>query len=499
MNKFTRSILIAGLLIFILIISFISYVNYRSIHNILGDNFINIQQLVEDDLTQIIKNVNNTYSIAEQQLNQEMEEYSQLMLEKYRENPDVESWDLQALKEKMDDYEIYIINQDLEVIRTTFSNDLGLDFSQYSSFARVLRKRMKGDEFVVDRLDLSTTGGDIKKYSYMPTPDNRYLLELSIEVQERYPILENMNIYKDASELTEEYDQVEDISFYSVEMENMGVAKLRKDKKPFLDPDVPELEEKLSVEAIKQESVQKKVLKKNGYNVTKKFFPALISSSEDDQQWHSYVAGITYSDKVLLQEVRRNRDLFIVNGFIMVLAVLIFVIIVYYLLKKFEYIAYHDQLTDLLNRKAFLEKINDLIKDQPKKRRQTCIAFLDIDKFKDINDKYGHTTGDMVIKKVSSRLKEGLRKNDLLARMGGDEFIIAFSDISTRDEIINVIERIVKNFKNPLHIEEKEIEINISLGISVYPENGRDIEDLMKKADEAMYVAKRENKDFVLA
>ena len=478
-----------------LIIIYIFSNQYGNIKEVVEDKYQSQQQLVEKNILQTVNYIDDAYKIAEQQLNQEMRDYSEVMVEKYQKHPDVMSWDLKELQQLFPGYDIYIVNKDLKIIKTTYQEDLGLDFSKFGSFATVLRERMAGSEFKVDRIDLSTQAGEIKKYSYMPSPDNQYLFELSVSIEDQYPFFESLNLFKDAAALTKEYEMVEDIAFYSVEPLHYGVAKLRNSKRPYLNPDVPEFEEELARKAVINNSLQESSETIEGIQHSYRFFPALISSEENQQGWNSYVVGIVYNYQIMQQEIERHKYLFLINIVLLALLFSAFIAVVIYLLKQFEYQANHDKLTGLANRKYFIEDFKKLKEKTDFSRDNIGILFIDIDKFKLINDNYGHDTGDQVLKNIASRMKNSLKEKDLKARMGGDEFVIALADLSSKDKIIQVAKRLIGDLKKPLIINGEEIQVSISAGISFYPEDSNELETLIKNADTAMYKAKRENKE----
>lgn len=468
---------------------------YTSIKEVIIDKYDNRQQLVEKNILQTVNYINDSYKVVEQELNQEMKKYSQLMVDKYKDNPEVMDWDLEELKEDFQYYDIYIIDQDLKIIRTTNEVDLGLDFSKFGSFAGIVRDRLQGNSFEVDRIDLATQTGEVKKYSYMPTSDNQYLLELSIAVEDKYPSFEQLNMFKDAGELTAEYEMVEEIAFYSVEPVNYGVAKLRSSKKPYLDPDVPELQEELARQSVLTGEMQAADLEEGNLNYSLRFFPVIVSSEENKQGWNSYVVGITYNEQVMAAELNRHQYLFTVNILLMVIFFIAFIAVVIYLLNKFEHQANHDKLTGLANRKLFVEEFEKIKIEASKLESKAAIIFIDIDKFKEINDNYGHDIGDRVLEKIADRMQNSLKESDRLARMGGDEFVLALSDLSSREDAVKIIQRLIHNFKEPLSIDGEKIDISLSAGISFYPDDGKKLEELIKNADYAMYQAKRENKD----
>jgi len=409
------------------------------------------------------------------------------------------NWNLEELQQQFSGYDIYIVDQDLEIIKTTYQEDLGLDFSRFGSFATVLRQRMAGSEFEVDRIDLSTQTGEIKKYSYMPSPDNQYLFELSVSIEDQYPSFQSLNLFKDATALTEEYAIVEDISFYSVEPLEHQVAKLRNSKKPYLNPDVPEFEEELARQAVLQNDLQSSQGENGNNDLRYRFFPVLVSDQENEQGWNSYVVGITYNDQIMQVEIAEHRRLFVVN--IILLAVLFasFIAVVVYLLKKFEHQAYHDKLTGLANRKYFTEEFEALKQKADSSGSNIGLIFIDIDQFKAINDNYGHDVGDRVLESIAAKMKNNLKGEDILARMGGDEFLVALSDLNSKSEIIKVAKRLIKKLNGDLIIGDRKIKISVSGGVSFYPDESRELEILIKNADAAMYKAKRADDDLFVS
>ncbi|MFW5873644.1 MAG: GGDEF domain-containing protein [Bacillota bacterium] len=479
-----------------LVMIFIFTMQYSNIREVVEEKFEGQRQLVEKNIIQTMDYINDAYKIAEQQLNQEMKAYSRVMVEKYRENPEVMDWDLEQLKEEFVDYDIYIIDQNLEIIRTTYQEDLGLDFSKYSSFAKVLRERMEGSQFEADRMDLSTQAGEIKKYSYMPTPDHQYLLELSVSLPDKYPSFESLNIFRDASALTEEYEMVEEITFYSVEPAEYEVAKLRSSKKPYVNPDVPEFEEKMAQQAVLTNNMQKETRGVEGRQLDYRFFPVLNSEEEESTQgWNYYVVGIVYNDQIMQTEIAEHRRLFVVNVILLAVLFASFIAVVTYLLRKFEHQAYHDKLTGLANRKYFTEKFETLKQKADFSGSNIGLIFIDIDQFKAINDNYGHDTGDKVLESIAAKMKNNLKEEDIVARMGGDEFLVALSDLNSKSEIIKVAKRLIKELNDILVIGDEKIKISVSGGISFYPDDSRELEILIKNADSAMYKAKAKNKD----
>lgn len=159
--------------------------------------------------------------------------------------------------------------------------------------------------------------------------------------------------------------------------------------------------------------------------------------------------------------------------------------------EKIKYMAHHDELTGLPNRRLFKERFLQEIESARDMNKKTAIVFIDLDRFKYVNDTFGHTEGDRLLQQVSERLKRCLYSDkDLVARMGGDEFIFILPQKNSRESIHYHAQAILSSFEQPFIVNGFALHISASLGIAIFPDNGSDIETLMIYADSAMYKAK---------
>lgn len=163
--------------------------------------------------------------------------------------------------------------------------------------------------------------------------------------------------------------------------------------------------------------------------------------------------------------------------------------------KRMEHMAYYDQLTNIPNRQLFGLRMNQAIKVARKSGLLIGIIFLDLDSFKTVNDTIGHHSGDKMLIIIANKLTECLRKTDTVSRFGGDEFLIMLNNISSKDDIEVIVQKIVKQFEEPIFIEDQEFNITVSIGISEFPIDGTDKDTLIKNADIAMYQAKNNGKN----
>ena len=159
--------------------------------------------------------------------------------------------------------------------------------------------------------------------------------------------------------------------------------------------------------------------------------------------------------------------------------------------------ANYDSLTGLPNRKLGLEELENAIKKVKDKKHMLALLFLDLDRFKIVNDTLGHHIGDELLKIAASRIKSLLRPSDFVARLGGDEFIVITDIKNNKNNALNVVERVVSVFNAPFNIESFELHITPSIGVCIYPEDGKDSRILLKKADIAMYIAKKAGRNGV--
>lgn len=159
--------------------------------------------------------------------------------------------------------------------------------------------------------------------------------------------------------------------------------------------------------------------------------------------------------------------------------------------EKLQYQAMHDSLTGLPNRIMLLDKIKQAIHTSDQNHTLTALMFLDLDRFKLINDSLSHAVGDELLQETSSRLHATMRIEDTLARLGGDEFVLVFTNISHEHHIQKMAEKIHNLFLEPFSIAGRKVTVTASIGISIYPKNGTTVNALLSNADAAMYNAKK--------
>jgi diguanylate cyclase (GGDEF)-like protein/PAS domain S-box-containing protein len=163
--------------------------------------------------------------------------------------------------------------------------------------------------------------------------------------------------------------------------------------------------------------------------------------------------------------------------------------------EKIQYLATHDSLTGLPNRSMFSQLLNHAIQAARRYQRQFAVLFIDLDRFKIINDTLGHEAGDQLLQEIATRLKQPLRAVDIVGRLGGDEFIILIEEVSDSSQVATVAHKVLTGIMKPITLVGQECRITASIGICMYPKDAEDEQSLMKNADVAMYLAKEEGKN----
>lgn len=158
---------------------------------------------------------------------------------------------------------------------------------------------------------------------------------------------------------------------------------------------------------------------------------------------------------------------------------------------ELNYLSNKDTLTDLYNRRYLLHKLDELIVKSSKDNSKFGILFLDLDKFKNINDLYGHEVGDLLLNEIGNKLQKHSSKNSIIIRQGGDEFVIIYTDIDSEEDLKSFANQIISEFDKGICIGEIDFKVNFSIGGVIYPTDGEDKLTLMKKADMAMYASKK--------
>jgi diguanylate cyclase (GGDEF)-like protein len=160
--------------------------------------------------------------------------------------------------------------------------------------------------------------------------------------------------------------------------------------------------------------------------------------------------------------------------------------------KALDHLARHDTLTGLPNRRMFFDRLEHAIISSRRSVKHLAVLFVDLDRFKEINDTFGHAIGDGVLVNCAKLLKESVREVDTVARLGGDEFVVLLDTINEPQQVMVVVNKLLERFQEDMHIDDHELHVHASIGVSIYPQDGKDADELIQNADLAMYNSKQE-------
>lgn len=163
--------------------------------------------------------------------------------------------------------------------------------------------------------------------------------------------------------------------------------------------------------------------------------------------------------------------------------------------QQLQVMATHDYLTGLPNRRLFFDRFEHAMADAQRRKTGLILISLDLDNFKTINDELGHDTGDAVLVTSAARMRRILRAADTVARFGGDEFVLLLGDINNKEAAVSLVQKILQELRQPYIIKEHRLMLTASIGVAMYPENGKEVDDLIRKSDSAMYIAKKQGGD----
>ncbi len=163
--------------------------------------------------------------------------------------------------------------------------------------------------------------------------------------------------------------------------------------------------------------------------------------------------------------------------------------------EQLNHLAHHDPLTDLPNRLLFSARLSHAIEHARRSQTHVAVLYLDLDRFKNVNDTLGHPVGDQLLQMVAWRMREHLRECDTVARLGGDEFVVTLDRVEDASEVTAVAQKLLDVFDEPFVVADNELHLGASIGIAMFPEDGNDMATLLKNADAAMYLSKEEGRN----
>lgn len=468
-----------------LLLVLLFFADFRADETFIRESFRTKRDLVEQNVRSSLEDTETAHQLIGHYVGSDMEEKSTLLAEKYEDSRDVLSWDLDHYRELFGgEYEIYIIDEELEIVHTTFEPDLGLDFNQWPAFARLVRERLEGDSFVADRSELSVSTGRLTKYSFLPTFDNRYIIQLSKEFDTEVAETGGINLLNLAERLREDYGSIEAINFYKP-----TGGRIDDDAPTNVSHDLdPQTEEHVTA-AFENNTV---VTREGSDLLSYRYLPMVVYDEEPAEEeninlWSSFVAEIVYDGSPEQAAIRTNRSNLVQQIVFVTVVFLGFSAVMDRLLRNEEYHAEHDSMTELPNRAAITRLIGERVESAHRAEERFAVLFLDIDDFKTVNDEYGHHVGDTLLTILARRLRTSLREEDRVGRLSGDEFIIVLHRIESERDIDAIVRKLVDTIGGTVKIEDLALRMTVSIGATIFPDDAESSDELLQRADKAMY------------
>lgn len=293
----------------ILFSSVISWIDYEQFKNELYKKESESQKMIEQHITDNIRNIDDAYYIFDKDLEKTMKKYSEFLVDHYQKNPDIHAWNYQDLKKQVGGMDIYVIEatkkNEAVILNSSFQKDIGLNFG-VGDFSSLLIKRIQGNEFNVDGMDLEEKTGKIRKYSYIPTPDHKYLIELGLLLEDG-EIFKRFDFLKTADKMQKEYHQVYDVTLFNNEGKSIGKTDAKGKSKQLKGEEL---------QAVEQAMKTQKVVTLNkdwkGEKAIYNYVP-YKANSEKDSLTNNRVIEIVFNENDLQSALSNSLQTFVIK------------------------------------------------------------------------------------------------------------------------------------------------------------------------------------------
>lgn len=279
MGVFQRNLILTlgiSISLLVIIIMLFNYTNARS--DFKEDNR-ETEQLVEENILNAVQSSDVAYSIIENSLAEKMEKYTNTLMDLYKKNPNIDTWDLNRLKKQFDGYEIFVLNKDLVITHSSRKADLGLDFKEFG-ITDLLNSRMESGKFETDRLEVSEATKQANKFSYMATPDKKYLIELGATSEQFDGQLKDLDLAKMTENLAVSHPYVGDILLYTVQDNGVPEHSVNKQDKAGKALKISAKFAKIGEQAMKSDKIIEKVMTIKGNAYKYRFIPVLKKDTD---------------------------------------------------------------------------------------------------------------------------------------------------------------------------------------------------------------------------
>ncbi|KOS64308.1 GGDEF domain-containing protein [Lysinibacillus agricola] len=490
MKNLRIKLLISLIAFALILVAVIFYVNRQILVADIEEQEATNRMLIENHILTDMQTVDNAHFYFDKNISEKMEVALRKLIIYYGENPDIATWDLQKIKNEHG-MDVYILDQSNTVIYTTFEKDKGLNFSQCCKrFSTLLDERRASGQYYNDGIDISTTTGGYRKFGYLATPDNKYLFELGIDLLDD-PVFQTFNFGKTAEYLIDKYAdliEVQTINAGGVFFDDFKSRKITVKEQSKIFQEHFELAKK----TMKPTEFQKEF--RNGYIEKYRFLPYVAETVRGESS--KRIVFVKYGNFTEIKALAKNTKQFQVLLGIALVTSFIMLLVINKLLSKTIHLATYDPLTNVYNRATYIRKMDNLLRKR--KTNQPGLLLLDLDNFKQVNDRFGHVEGDKILIETARILKQEVRNNGFVVRFGGDEFAIVLYDV--KDEYMQQLANsILEKIRHLKYVDQVTIDrwsvLSVSMGgaICIHPDESE--RSLFERADKALYQSKNAGKD----
>ena len=454
----------------------ISAIDYQRLkEQIVHDNNEQIDQATESVLY-ALDSIDGAYHYMDQETGLKMESYTDKLQDKYEDNEDFSTWDFDTLAEQYG-MDIYILNDENEIIHSNVVDEIGVDFADCcKSLSEILHDRRQEGDIFIDGIDLDQQTGEAKKFSYMGTPDQKYLIELGYSLKNEQ-LFQNFNFLTVAESIAEKSTLIEGLHILNYGGIPFGTTET---------DNAPEERRSAFEEARDTNEIVEVDQQYQGETYKVRYVP--YQSDYDASSTQTKVVEVIYSNQLLDNMLKGNFKTYMIQFIIaLIVAGLVSYALAHILAKPIR-LAYFDPLTGLKNRASFDQ---DMKRIREKRQASVALYFIDVDKFKSINAFLGHQKSDELLQYIANALQDIVEDEvGEVYRFGGDEFAIMMQNMTEAD-IEYFATTILGNIESNLQKEGfADLTISISIGIALSSDHNP-IEDLFKQADTALYEAKK--------
>lgn len=480
MKQNFRFKLFATLIIFTFVITTtISIVNYMKLKkHVILNNQLQVEQAI-DTVKRALKSLDKAYFLLDYDTTSKMEHNMAILQNAYERNNNLKTWDFDELATHLG-MDIYTIDSENTITYSNIPTEIGLDFNTCChSFATILDERRQSDELFIDGLDIEQHTGEIKKFSYMATPDKKYIFELGYNLDDE-KIFEKYSFLTISDELVNDTASIEGINVLNYGglvygKENGKLTGVRYDT----FRRVRDTEEIVQIED-----------DYNGEKVNIRYEPIIMEY--DSGSTKLKVLEIIYNEHELNRILRDNQRHFLIQLTIVFVVTTILSILISSWFARPMYLAFHDSLTGLKNRAAFDEDLQKILDES---KASIALLMLDLDNFKLINDHLGHERGDQMLCSIAQTITTTIGDEYSCYRLGGDEFVIIMSNC-TVENAEQMAKKVIHAIKTLIHSKEEinRLFVSVSVGVALSSEE-EDPSELLKNADSALYHSKQKGKN----